>query len=157
MTRWSLTIQAKFVHTNLIAQDWRKLVWFYERVFGCRPVPPQRHLSGQWLEDGTGVPGVEIEGVHLRLPGYGEQGPTLEIFQYNEQLEPRETAVNRPGFGHIAFAVDDVAAARDAVLAAGGGTVGELVSVDAPGAGTVIFVYATDPEGNVIELQHWSH
>lgn len=151
-----MTIPAKFVHTNLIAQDWGKLVWFYEQVFGCRPVPPERHLSGQWLEDGTGVLGAEIEGVHLRLPGYGEQGPTLEIFQYNQQQEPQETAVNRPGFGHIAFAVDDVAAARDAVLAAGGGTVGELVSVDVPGAGTVTFVYATDPEGNVIELQHWS-
>jgi len=42
------------------------------------------------------------------------------------------------------------------VISAGGGVVGELVSVDIPGAGTIAFVYATDPEGNVIELQHWS-
>jgi hypothetical protein len=56
----------------------------------------------------------------LRLPGYGDNGPTLEIFNYNI-LEPRpRTAVNRPGFGHIAFSVDDVAAARKTVLAAGG-------------------------------------
>ncbi len=151
-----MTIRAKFVHTNLIAQDWEKLVQFYEQVFGCRPVLPERRLSGQWLQDATGVPGAEIEGVHLRLPGCGEQGPTLEIFQYNQQRESQETAVNRPGFGHIAFAVDDVAAARDAVVAAGGGVVGEVVSVDVPGAGTVTFVYATDPEGNVVELQHWS-
>ncbi len=154
--RWNLTIRAKFVHTNLIAQDWKNLVRFYERVFGCRPVLPERHLSGQWLQDATGIPGAKIEGVHLRLPGCGEQGPTLEIFQYNEQRESQETAVNRPGFGHIAFAVDDVAAARDAVVAAGGGVVGEVVSVDVPSAGTVTFVYATDPEGNVVELQHWS-
>jgi catechol 2,3-dioxygenase-like lactoylglutathione lyase family enzyme len=95
--------------------------------------------------------------VHLRLPGYGEQGPTLEIFQYNHQQERPATAINRPGFAHIAFAVDDVDAARDAVLAAGGGTVGQVVSVDVPGAGTVTFVYLTDPEGNIIELQRWSH
>ena len=147
---------ARFVHTNIVAQDWRRLADFYERVFGCTPAPPERHLSGQWLKDATGVSRAEIQGVHLRLPGYGEPGPTLEIFQYNEQQEPLETAVNRPGFGHIAFAVDDVQVARDAVVAAGGGVVGEVVSVDVPGAGTVTFVYATDPEGNVVELQHWS-
>ncbi len=151
-----MTVQAKFVHTNIIAQDWRKLADFYEQVLGCTPVPPERNLSGQWLEDGTGVPRVEIQGMHLRLPGCGEQGPTLEIFQYNHQQKPQKTAINRPGFAHIAFAVDNVEAARDAVLAAGGGVVGEVVSVDVPGAGTVTFVYLTDPEGNIIELQHWS-
>ena len=36
-------------------------------------------------------------------------------------LERPATAVNRPGFGHIAFSVEDVAAARAEVLAAGGG------------------------------------
>jgi len=149
-------VQARFVHTNIIAQDWRKLAQFYEQVFGCTSVPPERHLSGRWLEDATRVSGVEIEGVHLCLPGYGGRGPTLGIFQYNHQQEPQETAINRPGFAHIAFAVNDVGAARDAVVAASGGVVGELVSVDIPGAGTIAFVYATDPEGNVIELQHWS-
>jgi predicted enzyme related to lactoylglutathione lyase len=52
--------------------------------------------------------------------------------------------------------VDDVPAARDAVLAAGGGTVGEVVSREIPGAGAITFAYVTDPEGNVIELQTWS-
>jgi predicted enzyme related to lactoylglutathione lyase len=151
-----MVIQTRFVHVNLIAQDWRKLAEFYEQVFGCTPVPPERNLSGGWLEDGTGVPGAQVQGVHLRLPGYGEQGPTLEVFQYNHQLERQEPAANRPGFAHLAFAVDDVAAARDAVIAAGGGAIGELVSVDIPGAGRITFIYATDPEGNIIELQHWS-
>jgi len=151
-----VTPRARYVHTNLIARDWRKLARFYEGVFGCTPVPPERDLAGQWLEDGTGVPGAHIHGVHLRLPGYGTDGPTLEIFQYNHEKERPETAVNRPGFGHIAFAVDDVEAARDAVVAAGGGTVGQVVSLEVPGAGTVTFVYLTDPEGNIIELQHWA-
>jgi predicted enzyme related to lactoylglutathione lyase len=151
-----MAIQTRFAHVNLIAQDWRKLAEFYEQVFGCTPVPPERNLSGGWLEDSTGVPGAQVQGVHLRLPGYGEQGPTLEVFQYNHQLERQEPAANRPGFAHLAFAVDDVAAARDAVIAAGGGAIGELVSVDIPGAGRITFIYATDPEGNIIELQHWS-
>ena len=151
-----MTVNARFVHTNLIAQDWKRLAEFYEQVFGCRPIPPERELAGQWLEDGTGVPNAEIRGAHLSLPGYGDKGPTLEIFEYNQQRERPETAVNRPGFAHIAFAVDDVKAARDAVIAAGGGTIGKVVSLEVPGAGTVTFAYLTDPEGNVIELQHWA-
>jgi catechol 2,3-dioxygenase-like lactoylglutathione lyase family enzyme len=150
-----MPVQARFVHTNIVARDWRKLAQFYEQVLGCTPVPPERNLEGQWLEDGTGVPGARIQGIHLRLPGYGAEGPTLEIFQYNYQEERPETAINRPGFGHIAFVVDDVEAARDAVLAAGGGVVGKVVSLSVPSAGTVVFVYITDPEGNIIEFQHW--
>jgi catechol 2,3-dioxygenase-like lactoylglutathione lyase family enzyme len=89
------------------------------------------------------------------LPGYGNAGPTLEIFQYDPLAQRPDAAVNRPGFGHIAFAVDDVGAAREDVLAAGGGVVGRLVSIQVPGAGTVTFAYVTDPEENVIELQRW--
>jgi len=146
----------RFVHTNLIAQDWKGLAHFYEQVFGCTPVPPERDLKGEWLEAATGVPGARLQGIHLRLPGYGEAGPTLEIFQYHPQVERPTTAVNRPGLVHIAFAVDDVEAARDAVLAAGGRAVGQLVSRPIPGAGLITFVYVADPEGNVIELQQWS-
>ena len=146
----------RFVHTNLIAEDWRRLVRFYERVFACTPVPPERALSGKWLEDGTGVREAEIRGMHLRLPGWGSEGPTLEILEYNHHEQRPETAANRPGLGHHAFAVDDVRAARERVIAAGGGVVGDVVTTEIPGAGTITFAYVTDPEGNIIELQRWS-
>jgi predicted enzyme related to lactoylglutathione lyase len=150
-----MTISARYVHTNLIAEDWRALARFYQEVFGCVPVPPERDFKGEKLEAGTGIPGAQLRGVHLRMPGYGDNGPTLEIFNYNI-LGPRpRTAVNRPGFGHIAFSVDDVAAARDTVLAAGGRRVGEVVSLQVATGATVTFCYVTDPEGNVIELQSW--
>lgn len=144
-------LRARFIHTNLIARNWRKLAEFYEQVFSCMPLPPERALAGKWLERSTGVPDSQLYGIHVRLPGYGDDGPTLEIFQYNRQEELPAPAVNRPGFAHIAFAVEDVEAARDAVIAAGGGVVDDLVSVNIPGAGRVTFVYATDPEGNIIE------
>jgi len=149
----SSSIHPKFAHINIVARDWESLARFYKRVFGCITVPPERNLSGTWLEDATGIHEAEIRGVHLRLPGYGEGGPTLEIFQYNTQMERQDTATNRPGLAHIAFRVEDVHAARDAVIAAGGGAVGELVSTNIPGVGRITFVYATDPEGNIIELQ----
>ena len=151
-----MTINAKFVHTNLIAQDWQKLVRFYEKVFGCVALLPQRNHKGQWLENCTGILNAEIHGIHLRLPGHGDTGPTLEVFQYSPSEEQLATAANRPGFAHIAFAVDDVEAAKDLVLAEGGGALGQIVTTEIPGAGNITLVYLTDPEGNIVELQHWS-
>jgi len=151
-----MPLNARFTHTNIVAGSWKKLARFYQEVFGCIPVPPERDLSGKWLEKATGISTAHIRGMHLRLPGHGPEGPTLEIFQYNEEEERPATAVNRPGFAHIAFAVEDVAAALDAVKAAGGGAIGEIASLEIPSAGIVTIVYATDPEGNIIELQTWS-
>jgi catechol 2,3-dioxygenase-like lactoylglutathione lyase family enzyme len=150
-----VTVKARFAHVNLIARDWRRLARFYERVFGCSPVPPERHLSGRWLEQATGLAGAALQGMHLRLPGHGDKGPTLEIFQYEQSLEALPPAVNRPGFGHIAFAVEHVEAARQAVLEAGGGELGAITTATVPGAGKISFVYLTDPEGNILELQRW--
>jgi len=149
-------MKAKYKHTNIVARDWRKLAEFYERIFGCEPVPPERGSGEKWVERCTGVPGAEIRGVHLRLPGYGNGGPTLEIFQYNKTKRRLETAINRPGLAHLAFEVDDVQAAADMVFAAGGGRVGDLVAAEIRGAGTVTLIYVTDPEGNIIELQKWT-
>jgi predicted enzyme related to lactoylglutathione lyase len=150
-----MSFHARYVHTNLIAKNWQGLAAFYERVFGCVPVPPERNFSGAWLEKSTGVPDAALSGMHLRLPGCGDQGPTLEILQYRNPRERQEIASNQPGFAHIAFAVDDVEAARDAVIEAGGGVIGDVADVDVPGAGRVVFVYVTDPEGNILELQRW--
>ena len=148
-------VTAKYAHTNLIARDWKRLADFYARVFGCALVPPERDLAGQWLDDATNLPRAHLRGAHLRLPGYGDAGPTLEIFQYDAEPAKPTTAANQPGYGHIAFAVDDVAAARDAVIAAGGSVLGKTIAVESPGAGNICFVYVTDPENNIIELQKW--
>jgi len=149
-------MKARFGHVNLVAHDWKKLAEFYQQVFGCVLVPPERELSGQWLEDVTAVPGAKVRGAHLRLPGHGEEGPTLEIFQYGPSIDGPKRAANRPGFSHIAFAVDDVQAARAAVLTAGGKDHGKLVDREYPGVGTLTVIYVCDPEGNIIELQKWS-
>ena len=148
-------VTAKYVHTNLIARDWKRLADFYTRIFGCTFVPPERDLSGPWLDDATSVPHAHIRGAHLRLPGYGDAGPTLEIFQYDSELEKPSTAINRPGFGHLAFAVENVDAAHAAVIAAGGSAVGKIITTEIAGAGEIQFAYVADPEGNIIELQRW--
>ncbi len=148
-------MRAKYVHTNLVARNWRKLADFYIAVFGCVPVPPERDLRGDWLDQATGIPGAAVQGIHLRLPGLGEGGPTLEIFTYRKNGKKRETGPNAEGFGHIAFAVDDVDVAVAAIQLHGGGLVGRIVTAEVAGVGTINFAYARDPEGNIIEVQKW--
>ena len=143
----------KYTHTNLVARDWRRLADFYIKVFGCTPVLPERDLSGEWLDKAAAMRGAHIRGVHLRLPGHGDAGPTLEVFQYDEETEADAPAPNSPGYGHIAFAVDDVEATKEAIIVMGGGLVGEVVNVDIPGVGRLKFAYMRDPEGNIIEIQ----
>ena len=151
-----MSLAATYAHTNLIAEDWRALAHFYQQVFGCTPVPPERDFQGEKLDAGTGIPGAHLRGVHLRLPGFGEGGPTLEIFNYNVLVDRGATAVNKPGFGHIAFQVEDVAAAQAAVVQAGGSTIGEIVTLQVATGAHVTWCYVADPEGNIIELQSWS-
>jgi catechol 2,3-dioxygenase-like lactoylglutathione lyase family enzyme len=147
---------ARYAHTNLIAKDWQALARFYQEQLGCTLVPPERDFRGDDLARGTGVAGAHLRGAHLRLPGHGPDGPTLEIFNYNFLEDRPEVAVNRPGFGHIAFIVDDVQSARAAIIAAGGRAVGDLVTLTTSTGDKVTWVYVTDPEENVIELQSWS-
>jgi hypothetical protein len=45
--------------------------------------PPERNLKGSWFDSLTAVKNAHVEGIHLRLPGYSEDGPTLEVFQYS--------------------------------------------------------------------------
>lgn len=145
----------KYAHTNIIAEDWEALAQFYTDVFNCVFVPPQRNQSGKWLEQGTGVPNASLEGVHLRLPGHGDSGPTLEIYSYKQMADKPPPLPNRKGYGHLAFSVDDVAEKVAEVAAKGGRMLGEVITREIPGAGIITFTYVADPEGNIIELQSW--
>ena len=149
-------MRARYGHTNLVARDWQRLAAFYAELFGCVAVPPERDYRGRDLEVGTGVRDAALRGVHLRLPGHGDDGPTLEIYTYEHGPQPLPAAANRPGWGHIAFVVDDVAAGRQAVLAAGGSAVGDVVTLETADGRSVTWCYVTDPEGNIVELQAWA-
>ena len=145
----------KYTHTNLIVKDRQGLIDFYQTVFECVPVYPERDLSGEWLDKATGLEAASIKGIHLRLPGYGSDGPTLEVFAYADIPEHPSVKPNTPGFSHIAFAVEDVKAIADQVFSQGGSAVGELTVRDIEGVGRLTFQYVTDPEGNIIEIQAW--
>jgi catechol 2,3-dioxygenase-like lactoylglutathione lyase family enzyme len=146
----------RYAHTNVMANDWKKLQDFYVQVFGCEPVSSERDHKGEKFEALTALgTGASFQGRHLRLPGHGERGPTLEIFQSNRNEPTLPSSLVRPGFAHLAFEVPDVAAKREEVLKWGGRDIGQLVTLDIPGAGKLTLIYMTDPEGNIVELQRW--
>ncbi len=147
----------KYVHTNIIAKDWKSLAKFYEEVFDCKPVFPERKLSGEWLDIGTGIKNAKLEGIHLRLPGYGDQGPTLEIFSYSENIEKAlPPKANREGYGHLAFQVVNLEETIEKVIKNNGSKIGEVTNKEIEGVGKLSFIYLTDPEKNIIEIQNWS-
>jgi len=143
----------RYVHTNIVARNWNQLARFYVRALGCKRSPPARNLRGAWLDKATSLKDAHITGIHLRLPGFNLHGPTLEIFQYSQEKRLVAAGINRPGFAHIAFSVKDVAKALRKVERLGGRRVGQPVSAVIKGVGPIDFVYARDPEGNIIELQ----
>lgn len=146
----------RFAHTNIVSTNWKKLADFYVKTFNCKMVPPIRHQSGPWLEQGTGVKDARLEGAHLLLPGYGEQGPTLEIYQYANIKDQAVVVPNQRGFGHIAFEVPSVESILAVLIQNGGTAFGEITTREIAGVGKITFVYARDPEGNLIELQSWT-
>lgn len=152
-------MSVRFAHVNVVARDVERLAAFYVAVFGCVRVvervyeSPERRAA---LERGTGVAGLSLRGVHLLLPGHGESGPTLEIFQYAPTADRSDAPLNAPGFGHVAFVVDDVETTRRAVVAAGGAPVAGVVVVPYPTGETLTWSYVRDPEGNVVELQSFA-
>ena len=146
---------SRYVHTNIVAKDAEKLIAFYKSVLGLQSIGEMRDLRGEWLDRLTGLQGAHITGEHLLLPGYGDSHPTLEIFQYDAEMNEIPHEINRPGIAHLAFAVDDVDAALAKVLEAGGGAVGEKIISAYPDGRELTAVYARDPEGNILELQSW--
>lgn len=151
-----MTDKIVYRHTNINAKDWKALCEFYEKVFGCKPVGPERDLHGEWFDKVTGVKGAHVRGQHIALPGYGEGGPTFEIFTYSIPIGAGAAPINGYGFAHVAFEVEDVEATYQLLLENGGSACGEMVDQYYPSVGkTIKIIYARDPEGNVVEIMNW--
>lgn len=145
----------RYVHTNIISKDWKKLSLFYQKVLKCKPLEQKRDLTGDWIDQLTGIPSAHIQGEHLLLPGYSDDHPTLEIFSYSGMEIDNSKQINNLGFAHLAFEVDDVRTTLKEIIAEGGGQVGDVVEANYPNNMKATFVYAKDIEGNIIELQSW--
>lgn len=142
----------RFAHTNIVSTNWKSLVDFYIKTFNCKIIPPIRNQSGEWLDKGTGLKNAKLEGAHLLLPGHEQNGPTLEIYEYENIENQKFISPNKRGFGHIAFEVESVEIILEKLIKNGGKLNGEVTKRKVEGVGEVTFVCARDPEGNLIEL-----
>ena len=145
----------RYAHVNIIAENWKLLCDFYQDVFDCEPVSSERDHHGKQTDALTGMSEVRIRGRHMRVPGHGENGPTIEIFTFSENAPDQPRHLNRPGYAHLAFEVDDIDAKRTQIKKFGGDDYGALVTIDIAGAGKLTLLYMTDPESNIVELQQW--
>lgn len=145
----------RFAYTNFVSTNWKSLVDFYIKTFSCKIIPPIRNQSGEWLDKGTGLKNAKLEGAHLLLPGHGQNGPTLEIYEYENIENQNFISPNKKGFGHITFEVGSVEIILEKLIKNGGKFNGEVTKRKVEGVGEVIFVCARDPEGNLIEMQSW--
>jgi len=145
----------RFAHTNIAARDWKRLSDFYIKVFNCKEKLPERNLSGDWLDQATGLTNARLAGIHLLLPGHGASGPTLEIFTYEETHESESVMANCIGYTHIAFEVEDVDTTLNHALNNGAKVLGKVTEKIIENVGALKFVYFRDPEGNIIEIQSW--
>lgn len=110
----------KFIHVNIITEDWRKLCDFYNNVFESCDFGKMKDHSGSYKEKVISIPGVHVVGQHVLLKGFYESYPTLEIFTYSVKGRKEATDENAVGINCIGFSSGNIKADAEKILAAGG-------------------------------------
>lgn len=130
----------RFLHVNINSTDWAKALSFYSKVLETNAIGFERDYKGDFIENLTGIKGIEIKGRHLPLPGYDEGGPTFEIFTYNNFS--KKDPLDKYDTGRIAvgFRVLDLRSSVKKIIREGGILLEEKDD-------TAIL---KDPEGNLI-------
>jgi lactoylglutathione lyase len=123
----------KFLHLMIRVADLDRSIAFYEGAFGMRE-------SHRLDFDGFTL-------VYLRDPASGAE---IELTLNKGTTTPY---THGSGYGHAAFAVDDIGTFRDR-LRAEGLKPGDLKSLTSPADGRVAarFFFITDPDGYKIEV-----
>ena len=122
---------SKFLHLMIRVQALDRSIAFYQDAFGMR--------ESHRLDFDT------FTLVYLRDP---ESGAEIELTLNKGTTTPY---THGTGYGHVAFAVDDIEAFRDR-LSSQGMQPGELKSLTHDGAVAARFFFITDPDGYKIEV-----
>lgn len=131
-----------FEAVHMTAHDPARLASFYTQVFDMPVAPGRANLA---------LPGP-VAPVVLQLPGYEGAGPVLTLAPVAGDAVAGRTArgplsVHDHGYAHICFEADDVHRVVQAIQAHGGTVLSRFDDLAAAAV-----VYATDPEGNAIEV-----
>jgi catechol 2,3-dioxygenase-like lactoylglutathione lyase family enzyme len=140
-------------HTGITVPDMKQAVDFFTNVVGCKKAMsfgPFADDKGTFMQDLLGVdPKAVIQEITMVRCGYGSN---IELFKYTapdqKDLTPKNSDIG--GF-HIAFYVDDVAAAKAYLDGKGVKTrLGPLPVKEGPAAGQTI-LYFQAPWGLQLE------
>lgn len=134
-------------HTSFTVSNLDRSIAFFTEVLGFELLN-RAPRDPKLIEVITGVPGADIEVAYIQGPGH-----RLELIQYHAPAERRQVE-SRPcdtGFAHVAYDVDDAAAAVAASAAHQVLPLGPITTIDkGPNAGGKV-VYLRDPDGVTIE------
>ena len=134
-------------HTSFTVSDLDRSIAFFTEALGFELLN-RAPRDPKLIEVITGVPGADIEVAYIQGPGH-----RLELIQYHAPAE-RCQVESRPcdtGFTHVAYDVDDAAAAIAASAAHQVSPLGPITTIDkGPNAGGKV-VYLRDPDGVTIE------
>lgn len=134
--------RTRCAHASLAVRALDPAVRFYGDAFAYRELF-RAELTEQ-IEGMTGVAGVSCSLAQLQHP----DGSVLELIAFAGVPEERtDDAPVRVGHGHVAFAVEDLEAALDRVVALGARRLGSVVGFPDGEA-----VYLREPSGSVFEL-----
>ncbi len=95
----------RLAHINLVARNVEALATFYVNVMKCDVLREPRTLSGEKVSRGNGLSNSEIRTVWLRFPELEQ--PFLEIHEHRVTHPREQPRVNEPGFGHLAFQMEE--------------------------------------------------
>ena len=133
----------KFIHVNIITEDWQKLCEFYNKAFGSTYFGKMKDHSGSYKEQVISIPGVHVVGFHVLLKDFYEAYPTLEIFTYSVKGRQEPAAEDSVGINLIGFTTDNAVKDIADIVDCGG----SLCSEDGD------FATVKDIQGDIILLR----
>jgi len=122
----------RLLHTMLRVGDLEESLAFYTEVLGMKLLRREEYPDGKFT---------------LAFVGYGDESANT-VLELTHNWETNRYEVGG-GYGHIAVAVDDAAAACERIRQRGGNVVREAGPMM---HGTVVIAFVEDPDGYKVEL-----
>lgn len=122
----------RLLHTMIRVGDLDRSIEFYTGMLGMQLIRRQDYPEGRFT---------------LAFVGYGPESETA-VIELTHNWDTNHYDLGE-GYGHIALAVPDAAAACDAIRARGGKVVREAGPMK---HGTTVIAFVEDPDGYKIEL-----
>ena len=134
-------------HVAMHTANFDRLIDFYDRAFGFKPVAEPMSWANEPDIDATiGVPGSAARAVMLKAGTC-----YLEVFEYSSPpaREGQPLRPNDHGYTHFCVDVTDIRAEYERLKQEG-----MTFAKDSPlDMGDIKAVYGKDPDGNIIEIQ----